>query len=217
MDVFFDVLSAEILSKRPYGIENIATCISCSFLIDTCLMKIPSINLTTITRDSELLQLMKDHISVSNNNQNNNESITTNSNHIKFDQQIPLVEESRILMADINDYLQLQIYYSTHINRDPRSSEDKLKDEAKSQAMMNELLIASDGTYLELSLYHRYIYGESINRLIAKLTQARVNADKAKMRCLDSMGVGQYYKDVNLMHSFIEGELTRNIENIDSL
>ena len=115
------------------------------------------------------------------------------------------IEEAEYLYDAVYKYLIRQSSLSSKPSGDFRTAEEKKKDDDKTNAILSELQVNPNGSYLPLSFYHLLVYGSHEKRLIAKLSQASLNAEKTKQRCLQSMGTCKYYQDVALIHSFIEG------------
>ena len=94
---------------------------------------------------------------------------------------------------------------SASAGRNSYQINNEAKRNKKIKAMMKALNIGADGRHLPLDYIHNLTYGDNTRRLVAKLHRANVYAEKTKRRCLDAVGVSNYYKDIALIHSFVEG------------
>ena len=212
-DLFFDVIDKEILSKRPdlplMGLS-----------IDRWLTKIPNF---TFPRNSELLQLMVTEPSFNDDRgesffiadrqndffriETSAESLYDNPIARKYDSFeaatyrrhfATVADEAAYILENVDAYLKQYAHMMT--------SDEKKKDEIKVIAIMHQLHVGLDGVYEPLNFYQSFIYGNTTNKLIIKLTQATLTAEKIKLRCSQAMGITKYYQDVSLIHSFIEGK-----------
>ena len=196
------------------------------------LTKLPE---NTLSRDSELFQLMNDSTASNTPGSHQEQPIVSSmirnttvnavkrqSNHYRLSNLAPLgrnsvieeseqhyyaaaEEEAQYLYDAVYTYLIKQSSLSSNPSGDFRTAEQKKKDDDKTNAILSELQVNPNGSYLPLRVYHLFVYGSHEKRLIAKLSQASLNAEKTKQRCLQAMGTCRYYQDVALIHSFIEG------------